>query len=158
MPDTLSTSPAASASVIDVPVMFAAPLSMVTLAPSSVTAPALVSVRLSAVEVPVSSVASSSSIAIAPAVVAAEAATVAAEAAAVATVVMVATTTTLLAGLGLRLVHAEFAPLEIIAIDGIDGLLGGITIRHLDEPETLRLTRYAVGYDTCGRDFTVFGE
>ena len=69
-----------------------------------------------------------------------------------------ATTATILAGLGLRLVDPQGTALEVLAIDGVDGLLGSITIRHLDEPETLRLTGDAIHHDARGADFPVGGE
>jgi len=85
------------------------------------------------------------------------AAATAAEAAA-ATTTETAAATTLFAWLRLRLIHAQRAAVQFLAIQGVDRRLSLGAVRHLDEAETFGTARHAVGNDARGSNLAVCGK
>lgn len=65
---------------------------------------------------------------------------------------------TILTGLGLRLVDAKRASLEVVTIDGIDSCLCLIFVRHLHEAEALGAAGCLVCDDSGGSDLAVLSE
>src|SRR5215471_9960965 len=71
-------------------------------------------------------------------------------AAAIASAAMAATTAEsagAAVGLGASFVDVEGAAIEVLAVEGVDGVVGFRVVRHFDECESARLTRIAIPDD-----------
>jgi len=69
-----------------------------------------------------------------------------------------ATAAAFFARLRLRLIHAQRATVQLLAVQGVDRRLGLGAVRHLDEAETLGAARHAVGNDARGSNLAVCGK